>query len=116
MLAKKNNLMQQHGKQAIQANWDFQVMVNLASRAKTLTNFCWTLEPGKKQQMLQNKLGSNIWNYAGNAARKATLPDFLKILTVFIWKKRYKARENLRENQINFWQGRDFTWIANYLV
>lgn len=60
MLARKDNLVQQYSKLAIQADWDSQVMVNHTSRAKPLSDFGLTLETGKKQQMLQNKLSSNI--------------------------------------------------------
>lgn len=77
-------------------------MVNLANREKELTNFHLTLEPAKKQQLLQNKLSNNIWSYAGTSNKKTKLPDFLEILIVFIKKTKHKARENPRKNRTNF--------------
>lgn len=40
MLATEDNLAQEHGRQATQADWDSQVIVNHMSRVKTLTDLC----------------------------------------------------------------------------
>lgn len=84
MLAKRENLVQQYGRLDTQANWNSQVILNYIRKAKTLTNFCQMLKPGKNQKVLQNELSSNIKSCADIASREAKLSDFLETLVAFI--------------------------------